>query len=620
MTLFFLCFIPTIISASTEQEKIAKNRYTLLLKELFLEKTEEIIISRNSLYELDVLPKEESKRTLCCSLDRTKTLFGKIYLETVLTNPIKNTELLYERQKKIETLLNNKELRCNIRGLLEKIATKEQALLAYFNDESADHAKLEDFYFSSRFGLQDLNSSATALNIKQYAATCAQASAMAGLSVLPLFFYGANSYRLEQYAKPEKDKDNSLDWPTIFSKSFINPLRLYDPRITLIQEPFKKTGGDTSLLLAEEQKIPLWLAYAITYSKQSTIAFTSYKTVSRIFSFFKKEQKQEALLSTALKDITALTDAAKEIKRLLQKEYYEDLFFNEDTFLLEEKGSSFGTLLILHKKMQNLVLERKELVKNLGEIDAYAAIAESMDRLKKEARPCCFVTYEDAKNPTISLKNFWHPLAVTQQSLAATNSLDLSEASETKGWVLTGPHGCGKSTIMRSVMITILLAQSFGIAFADQAHISCFDSLNTYLAISEDRDKGWSTFMAEQDAAEEILKKIRNTEKSFTVFDELFKGTLEKEGGKRVVDLGLNIAALPHALCMMATHAELATELEQKTGALFKNYHGEIVDLGDGRFNHTYMFLPGQHSWWFHDDLKRERFIDYLGLQRIKKA
>ena len=58
MTLFLLCFIPTIISASTEQEKIAINRYTLLLKELFLEKTEEIIISRNSLYELDVLPKE----------------------------------------------------------------------------------------------------------------------------------------------------------------------------------------------------------------------------------------------------------------------------------------------------------------------------------------------------------------------------------------------------------------------------------------------------------------------------------------------------------------------------------------------------------------------------------
>ena len=608
---FFLFLFPLTLCATTDSEKIKTIKYQSLLKKNFLAK-ETALITKDSLCELDVLPKEESKRTLCGFFDLTYTLCGKIFLEKIITEPITDIQLLKNRQKIIKKYKDNPELCEKIGAELATIATHEHAFLAYFDAEHADHAKINSFYFSENYSKYDLNNSATALEFKYATSSISSLAWMSGLSYIPLFLYAANTYRLEEAEKKEADKNNSISWSTIFINSLAGPLRGYNPYISISKNKFALTGGDQAFLLMQEQKIPLWLAYGIIFGKQISAAGSTYKTARSITGFLQKKQNDTKKLCSSLESLSRIQESHNRIQELLGLEHTNSL-------LPTHEQKKIGALLILHKKIQESKTMLLTMARELGELDAYLAIAKSIREIEAADKPCCFVRFIDSSKAELTLDSFWNPLVHTAPDhTIISNSLSLGGESSTRSWIITGPHGCGKSTLMRSVAINILLAQSMGIAFAQSARLSCFDSINTYLSISEDRDKGWSTFMAEQEAAEKILEKIKKAQKSFTVFDELFKGTLEKEAGKRIVELGLKIAALPDALCMLATHAQAPIELETKTNQICKNYHGEIIDTHDGLFSHSYIFLPGENRWWFADDAKRSRFIEYLALSRNK--
>ena len=610
--IYLLFLIPSTYTAHIDQEKIKSIKHQALLKKLFAQKRTDII-SRDSLYELDILPKEDTARTLCGFMDRTVTLCGKLFLEHSITEPITDIDELIKRQETIKKFKYNPELCDLLRAELTIIQKHEHALLAYFDTHNADHAKIDSFYFTNTYTdfANELNSSPTALDLKKNTNTVTNLAWMGSFSYVPLFLYAANNYRLIQAKKEIGDRDLTISWSTIFYNSLADPLNSFNPYLSTIPNKYALTGGDEALVCMQKQKIPLWLAYGVTFGKKIIGLGATYKTVSSMIGFLQKKEKESHQIRTTLESFCCVEESYNRISELLGLE--------KNTAFYISSHKKMGELLIMHKKIQESKTILENIARTLGELDAFLAIADTMQELETAEKPCCFVKFNNSPHAEITLDSCWNPLTYTEKlKKISTNSLFLGGISPTRGWVITGPHGCGKSTIMRSVAINILCSQSMGIAFAKYAELSCFDSINTYLTISEDRDKGWSTFMAEQDAAETILKKIKNSQKSFTVFDELFKGTLEKEGGKRVCDLGLKIAALPNALCMIATHAHKPTELEEKTNQIFKNYHGEIVDCGNGIFEHTYSFLPGENRWWFTDDAKRSRFIDHLALSRNK--
>ena len=92
--------------------------------------------------------------------------------------------------------------------------------------------------------------------------------------------------------------------------------------------------------------------------------------------------------------------------------------------------------------------------------------------------------------------------------------------------IFTGGNGLGKSTIMNGLLYTILIAQTWGIAPAQEFIITPFSRIMCHANVRDDIGEGLSGFMAELALKDLILKDHAATKPDefiITVFDELFK-------------------------------------------------------------------------------------------------
>ena len=90
--------------------------------------------------------------------------------------------------------------------------------------------------------------------------------------------------------------------------------------------------------------------------------------------------------------------------------------------------------------------------------------------------------------------------------------------------LLTGPNMSGKSTIMRQIALSVLMAQIGSFVPADRAHIGICDTIFVRVGASDDLAEGRSTFMVEMSETAYILNHA--TEQSLLLLDEI--------GGERV--------------------------------------------------------------------------------------
>jgi DNA mismatch repair protein MutS len=94
--------------------------------------------------------------------------------------------------------------------------------------------------------------------------------------------------------------------------------------------------------------------------------------------------------------------------------------------------------------------------------------------------------------------------------------------------VLTGPNMAGKSTLLRQVALTVLLAQAGSFVPAARARIGRVDRIFTRVGASDDLGRGQSTFMVEMAETAAILHHA--TEHSLVLLDEIGRGTSTFDG------------------------------------------------------------------------------------------
>jgi DNA mismatch repair protein MSH6 len=100
--------------------------------------------------------------------------------------------------------------------------------------------------------------------------------------------------------------------------------------------------------------------------------------------------------------------------------------------------------------------------------------------------------------------------------------------------ILTGPNRGGKSSVLRSTLLSVLFAQTFGLGFLDETsmfHLRPFDWISTGLRL-EDRPGKISMFESEVEFATQILN-IASSNKDkvgLVLFDELFHSTNPPDG------------------------------------------------------------------------------------------
>jgi len=150
--------------------------------------------------------------------------------------------------------------------------------------------------------------------------------------------------------------------------------------------------------------------------------------------------------------------------------------------------------------------------------------------------------------------------------------------------VITGPNMSGKSTYMRQVALTCVLAQAGCFVPARSAELPVVDRVFTRVGASDDIAGGRSTFMIEMTELADILSGA--TEDSLILLDEVGRGTSTADG------LAIARAVTEHvhdeigAYTLFATHHhELTAAADDLAGVFTLHFETRQVD-GDVVFEH----------------------------------
>ncbi|MDD5591540.1 MAG: DNA mismatch repair protein MutS, partial [Dehalococcoidales bacterium] len=157
--------------------------------------------------------------------------------------------------------------------------------------------------------------------------------------------------------------------------------------------------------------------------------------------------------------------------------------------------------------------------------------------------------------------------------------------------VLTGPNMSGKSTYLRQVALSVLLAQMGSFIPAESATIGLVDRIFTRIGAGEDIAAGQSTFMVEMVETANILNNA--TQRSLIILDEIGRGTSTYDGlaiAQAVCEYIHNDPRLG-AKTLFATHYHELVELASVLPRV-KNFNVAVTEEG-GRAVFLYKIVPG---------------------------
>ena len=200
------------------------------------------------------------------------------------------------------------------------------------------------------------------------------------------------------------------------------------------------------------------------------------------------------------------------------------------------------------KNLENQILGAEEKVINL-EYNAFVEIREDIEskirRIQKSAEViatldvlCSLATVAEDMNyvepmvdnsGVIDIKDGRHP--VIEKMLPSGSFVQNDtylDKQDSRLAIITGPNMAGKSTYMRQVALTTLMAQVGSFVPASYARIGVVDKIFTRVGASDDLSMGQSTFMVEMMEVATILKNV--TANSLVILDEIGRGTSTYDG------------------------------------------------------------------------------------------
>ncbi len=175
----------------------------------------------------------------------------------------------------------------------------------------------------------------------------------------------------------------------------------------------------------------------------------------------------------------------------------------------------------------------------------------------------------------IDIEGGRHPVVETTEDSFVPNDADLS-AGEVA--IITGPNMSGKSTYMRQVALTCVLAQIGSFVPAEAAELPILDRIFTRVGASDDIAGGQSTFMREMSELTEILHD--GTENSLVLLDEVGRGTSTADGQAIAQATTEFIHDELGAMTLFATHYHGVTNLADER-ANVSNLHFAATREGD---------------------------------------
>lgn len=174
------------------------------------------------------------------------------------------------------------------------------------------------------------------------------------------------------------------------------------------------------------------------------------------------------------------------------------------------------------EKFGNNIFEISDKISELDVLSNFALISKE----RNYVRP----NFVEKESSFINFKKLRHPVIELSKKLTegfVSNDVKLGENEKTL--VIYGANSAGKSTILKSVAINIILAQiGCPIAASSGSELTVFESIQTRMASFDLLTEGLSTFTLEMYELQNALKYRKK--KSIFCFDEIGRGSSVEDG------------------------------------------------------------------------------------------
>ena len=162
---------------------------------------------------------------------------------------------------------------------------------------------------------------------------------------------------------------------------------------------------------------------------------------------------------------------------------------------------------------------------------------------------------------SVAIEGLRHPLLEAQDRRVPYVQHSVSLGSgEGQGWLLYGLNASGKSTMMRSVGLAVLLAQGGSFVPASKMVLTPFQSLHTRIINTDNLWMGLSSFAVEMSEMREIFRDAGP--RSLVLGDELCSGT-ETTSATALVAAGIKGLLNRGARFLFATHLHGLTSITE---------------------------------------------------------
>jgi len=186
--------------------------------------------------------------------------------------------------------------------------------------------------------------------------------------------------------------------------------------------------------------------------------------------------------------------------------------------------------------------------------------------------------------------NSYYPALINNKPICNTINIK-------KNIIVTGPNASGKTTILKSSLINIILTQQMGCGFYSSGTMTPYNHIHCYLNIPDTSGRD-SLFQAEARRCKEIIDVIHLNPKDnhFCVFDELYSGTNPDEAVASAGAFMNYLSKYKGVDCLLTTHFfDLCTHLGKNKN--FENFHMETQKIDCDKpfknFIYTYLLKKG---------------------------
>ena len=495
---------------------------------------------------IETIRLKERKYSLIWLLDKTKTAMGARMLKYFLLNPLKDIDEINQRYDYIDSLNKNFMLRDELRNDLYEVYDLERLC-----------GKVSCGSLNARDVLQIKNS----------------------LKVLPDITRIIDELGYKLKLNDHTDLYNLLE-EAIYE----------EPPITVKEGYLIKDGYNKELdELKEIRKGGKNFISSIEESLKQETGISNLKVgYNKVFGYYIEVTKgQIANIPDNLnwERRQTLTGAERFISPELKEK--EALILNAEEKIIELEYNLFTEI---RNRIKEEIFKLKETARILAELDVLSSLS-----IVSEEQHLVRPTLTDKR--IIDIKDGSHPVVeVVSNNQYIKNDIFMDESINTL--LITGPNMSGKSTYMRQLAITVIMAQMGSFVPAKEATLPIFDKIFTRIGASDDLVSGESTFMVEMIEAKNAL--VGATDKSLVLFDELGIGTATFDGMSLARAILEYISEKVQCKTLFSTHYHELTDLDKRIPTI-KNVHVEAREEdGNVVFLHKIMDGAVDKSYGIH--------------------